>query len=64
MVDEMRIGDFSRPVADALKAAAIPASSGLAATEVLDKEVRQDEAALKPMVAYEERLKGIDVKSV
>jgi hypothetical protein len=56
--DDLRIGDFSRPVVEASKPGASPAKERLDALEgKLEDETRQDEATLKPMASYEEKLK-------
>ncbi len=58
--DEARIGDFSRPIVDPPKKPASPTKESLEAMETkLDEEVSKDEAALKPMASYEERLKEV-----
>jgi len=57
-----RIGDFSRPVVDAPKKTAPPASptkDALDAAETrLDEDASKDEAALKPLASFEEKLKA------
>ena len=61
---DVRIGDFSRPVVDA-PAGAPPASPTrdtlVSAEESLGDDARREEAALKPMLSYEDRLKEVDV---
>ena len=66
--DEVSIGDFSKPVAPRPKAAApagAPSATGatrdalVAAETQLDAEVSRDEAAIKPMVSYEEKLAAV-----
>ncbi len=61
--DDIKIGDFSKPVVDPPKGPASPTKEALdAAEERLDEAATKDEAALKPLASYEERLKqaGID----
>jgi hypothetical protein len=63
--DDARIGDFSRPVVDPPKAGTSPTKDALDhAEQKLEEAVQQDEATLKPMVSYEERLKEIGVTKV
>jgi hypothetical protein len=59
--DELRIGDFSKPVATrAPKVTESPAKQNLEAVESrLDTEAAQDEAALKPLQSYEDKLKEV-----
>ena len=55
--DDLRIGDFSRPTVDPPKTAS-PTKERLETLEnQLDAEASKDEAALKPMASYEEKLK-------
>ena len=57
---DVRIGDFSRPVVDAPPAS--PTKDALVgAEEALGTDARREEAALKPMLSYEERLKEVGV---
>lgn len=54
--DDLRIGDFSRPVVDTPKS---PTKEALENAERrLAEDVDKDEAALKPMASYEDRLKN------
>lgn len=60
--DDARIGDFSRPPVDPPKKPAAappsPTKEALEAAETrLDEDTAKDEAALKPMASFEERLK-------
>ncbi len=64
--DDARIGDFSRPVVDPAKKVApapagappSPTKDALDAAEMrLDEDATKDEAALKPMASFEEKLK-------
>lgn len=60
--DDARIGDFSRPPVDMPKKATAappsPTKDALDAAETrLDEDASKDEAALKPMASFEEKLK-------
>lgn len=56
--DDVRIGDFSRPVVD--PAGASPTKARLdAAEQRLEAEVTRDEALLKPKLAFEDALKEV-----
>lgn len=59
--DDVKIGDFSRPITTPPKAPAVapsPTRDALVAAETrLDDEAKRDEVALQPMASYEERLK-------
>jgi hypothetical protein len=57
---DARIGDFSRPVVDAPPASPTK-EAFVSAEESLGADARREEAALKPMQSYEERLKEIGV---
>lgn len=58
--DDVRIGDFSQPVVPAPPAS--PTKEALESAEKrLDSDAAKDEAALKPMKSYEERLKEVGV---
>jgi len=60
--DDARIGDFTRPVVDPPKTGASPTKDALdRAEQNLEDSVQKDEATLKPMISYEERLKEIGV---
>lgn len=60
--DDARIGDFTRPVVDPPKTGTSPTKDALdRAEQNLEESVQKDEATLKPMVSYEERLKEIGV---
>jgi hypothetical protein len=62
--DDARIGDFSRPVVTPAPAPTVsgPTKDALDRAERgLDLEARKDEAALKPMTSYEDRLKEVGV---
>lgn len=55
--EDVRIGDFSKPIAPAS-----PTKEALESAEKqLDADAAKDEAALKPMKSYEERLKEVGV---
>jgi hypothetical protein len=60
--DPARIGDFSRPPVDPPKKPVVPPSPTKDALEAaesqLDEDTAKDEAALKPMVSFEEKLKA------
>lgn len=57
-MDDVRIGDFSKPVAPA----ASPTKDALEAAEKrFDADTKKDEAALKPMASYEERIREVGV---
>lgn len=59
-VDEMRIGDFTKPVVPS--APSSPTEETLLSAEAkLDQDAKKDEAVLKPMASYEERLKQVGV---
>jgi hypothetical protein len=64
-VDELRIGDFSKPVAPGAPAAEAqpsPTKAALDAAEKrLDADASKDEAVLKPMESYEDRLREVGV---
>lgn len=56
-VDDLRIGDFSRPAAPRS-----PTEEVLKAEETkLDADVKRDEAVLKPMQSYEDKLKQVGI---
>jgi hypothetical protein len=59
--DELRIGDFSKPVVSrAPKVTETPSKQTFEATENrLEAEASQDEAALKPLQSYEDKLKEV-----
>lgn len=63
--DDVRIGDFSKPVAPPPKgkpadAPRSPTKEALDSAEAkLEEAVAQDEAAIKPMASYEEKLKEV-----
>lgn len=61
--NDIRIGDFSRPVVEAKKPdARSPTKEALENVEQkLDEDARKDEASLKPMQSYEETLREIGV---
>lgn len=60
--DDLRIGDFSRPVVDAPKPGTSPTKERLDALEgQLEGEANKAEASLKPMASYEERLREVGV---
>ena len=62
--DDVRIGDFSRPVVPSPKDTppASPTKDALdRAEKAIDDEVRRDEESLKPMASYEDRLKEVGV---
>jgi len=57
--DDLRIGDFSRPV---VSAPSSPTKEALEQAEhQLDVSSKRDEATLKPMASYEERLREVGV---
>lgn len=62
-VDDARIGDFSTSiVTPAPQGAGSPTAEAMRAAETrLETDAKKDEAALKPMTSYEERLKAIDM---
>jgi hypothetical protein len=63
--DDVRIGDFTRPVVNAPN----PASTGSSpskdaldqAEQKLETAARRDDAVLKPIASYEDRLREVDV---
>lgn len=56
--DDVRIGDFTRPTVDPPKPTTGQTKEKLEALEIqLDAEASKDEATLKPMASYEEKLK-------
>jgi hypothetical protein len=61
--EEVRIGDFSKPVVPPKKSAqASPTAEKLTeAEDILKKEADEAEKSLKPMASYEDRLKEIGV---
>ena len=60
--DDARIGDFSRPVVEMAPQGVSPTKDALEQAErKLEVATLQDEATLKPMVSYEERLKEVGV---
>lgn len=60
--DDVRIGDFTRPVVNAPTSGASPTKEALdQAEQKLETAARKDEATLKPIASYEERLKEVDV---
>jgi hypothetical protein len=60
--DDVRIGDFSQPVVPPPAATRSPTEDALKAAEkAFDEAARKDEAALQPMLSYEQRLKEINV---
>jgi hypothetical protein len=60
--DDVRIGDFTRSTVDPPKPTTGQTKEKLEALETqLDAEASKDEAALKPMTSYEERLKEIGI---
>ena len=60
--DDLRIGDFSRPVVEASKPGASPEKERLDALEgQLETATRKDEATLKPMASFADKLKEVGI---
>lgn len=61
-VDDLRIGDFSKPVTPAAEPPSSPTEEALKAAERrLETDAQKDEAVLKPMQSYEDKLKEAGV---
>jgi hypothetical protein len=60
--DEVRIGDFSQPVVPPPTTTRSPAEEALKTAEkTFDEAAQKDEAALQPMLTYEQKLKDLKI---